>query len=160
MWQLDWSKLAGILTYDPHQPMIFNSGLFLFLFLGFSLVYALLQKKTTARLLFVTAFSYYFYYKSSGIYFFLLGIVTVSDFLLARQMVRTVTHWGRKLLVVTSLCINLGLLCYFKYTNFFYEMLCPLWNGHFEALDIFLPVGISFLPSSRSAIPSMFTVET
>ena len=89
MWQLDWSKLAEVLTYDPSQPMIFNSGLFLFLFLGFSLVYALLQKKTTARLLFVTAFSYYFYYKSSGIYFFLLGIVTVSDFLLARQMVHT-----------------------------------------------------------------------
>ena len=84
MWQLDWSKLA-VLTYDPQQPMIFNSGLFLFLFLGFSLVYALLQKKMTARLLFVTAFSYYFYYKSSGIYFFLLGIVTVSDFLLAEQ---------------------------------------------------------------------------
>ena len=137
MWQLDWSKLAEVLTYDPQQPMIFNSGLFLFLFLGFSLVYALLQKKMTARLLFVTAFSYYFYYKSSGIYFFLLGIVTV-------QMVHTVAHWKRKLLVVTSLCINLGLLCYFKYTNFFYEMLCPLWNGHFEALDIFLPVGISF----------------
>ena len=35
MWQLDWSKLAEVLTYDPQQPMIFNSGLFLFLFLGF-----------------------------------------------------------------------------------------------------------------------------
>lgn len=32
MWQLDWSKLAEVLTYDPSQPMIFNSGLFLFLF--------------------------------------------------------------------------------------------------------------------------------
>lgn len=70
MWKLnweemgiDWSKVAGVLTYDPHQPMIFNSGLFLFLFLGFSLVYVLLRHKTTARLLFVTLFSYYFYYK-------------------------------------------------------------------------------------------------
>ena len=49
---IDWSKVAGVLTYDPHQPMIFNSGLFLFLFLGFSLVYVLLRHKTTARLLF------------------------------------------------------------------------------------------------------------
>mgnify|MGYP000671252921 CR=1 FL=1 len=63
MWQLDWTKLADILTYDPRQPMIFSSGLFLFLFLGFSLIYALLQKRTTARLLFVSAFSYYFYYR-------------------------------------------------------------------------------------------------
>lgn len=151
MWKLnwtelgiDWDRLKDVLTYDASQPMIFSSGFFLLLFLGFSLIYLILQKKTTARLLFVTLFSYYFYYKSSGFYFFLLGIVTVSDFLLARRMEQTVQPWKRKLLVVCSLCINLGLLCYFKYTNFFYEMLAPLWHGQFEPLDIFLPVGISF----------------
>lgn len=151
MWQfslpdleIDWKKLADVLTYDPQQPMIFSSGLFLWLFLGFSLVYLLLQRKTTARLLFVSLFSYYFYYKSSGFYFFLLGIVTVSDFLLARWMYRTETSWKRRLIVCCSLCINLGLLCYFKYTNFFYEMLAPLWHGTYHPLDIFLPVGISF----------------
>ena len=151
MWQLnlpdleiDWKKLTDVLTYDPQQPMIFSSGLFLWLFLGFSLIYLLLQRKTTARLLFVSLFSYYFYYKSSGFYFFLLGIVTVSDFLLARWMYRTETSWKRKLIVCCSLCINLGLLCYFKYTNFFYEMLAPLWHGTYHPLDIFLPVGISF----------------
>lgn len=76
MWQLnlpdleiDWKKLTDVLTYDPQQPMIFSSGLFLWLFLGFSLIYLLLQRKTTARLLFVSLFSYYFYYKSSGFYF-------------------------------------------------------------------------------------------
>ena len=78
MWQLDWSKLAEVLTYNAKQPMIFSSGLFLFLFLGFSLIYMLLQKQDTARILFVTLFSYYFYYKSSGFYFFLLGVVTVE----------------------------------------------------------------------------------
>ena len=144
MWQVDWTKITGLLAYDSHQPMIFSSGIFLFLFLAFSFVYMLLQKRVTARLLFVTLFSYYFYYKSSGIYFFLLGIVTVSDFFLAHRMQQTETHWKRKMLVVISLCVNLGLLCYFKYTNFFYQMLCPLWNGSFQPLDIFLPVGISF----------------
>ena len=58
MWQLDWSKLAEVLTYNAKQPMIFSSGLFLFLFLGFSLIYMLLQKQDTARILFVTLFSY------------------------------------------------------------------------------------------------------
>lgn len=144
MWQVDWTKLTGLLAYDSHQPMIFSSGIFLFLFLAFSFVYMLLQKRVTARLLFVTLFSYYFYYKSSGIYFFLLGIVTVSDFFLARRMQQTDDNFKRKMLVVISLCVNLGLLCYFKYTNFFYQMLCPLWNGSFQPLDIFLPVGISF----------------
>lgn len=144
MWQLDLTKLTDILTYDAKQPMIFSSGLFLFLFLGFSLIYVLLQKRDTARLLFVTLFSYYFYYKSSGMYFFLLGVVTLTDFLLAGAMWRTEAKWKRKLLLITSLCVNLGLLCYFKYTNFFYEMLAPLWHGEFRPLDIFLPVGISF----------------
>ena len=148
MWQLnwtdttliDWHKLAEVLTYDPRQPMIFNSGVFLLLFLGFSFVYMLLQKRTTARLLFVTLFSYYFYYKSSGVYFFLLGTVTVTDFWLAHVMDRTQSPLKRKGLVATSLLVNLGLLCYFKYTNFFYEMLAPLWGGEFHPLDIFLPV--------------------
>ena len=141
---LDFNKVVEVLTYNPKQPLIFSSGLFLFLFLGFSLIYLCLKKHTTARLLFVSLFSYYFYYKSSGFYFFLLGIVTVSDFILAHYMYSIGTKWKRKLLVTISLCINLGLLCYFKYTNFFYEMLAPLWGGSFQPLDIFLPVGISF----------------
>ena len=144
MWEIDWSKFVSVLLYDAKQPMIFSSGLFLFLFLAFSLVYGLLQKKTTLRLLFVTLFSYYFYYKSSGIYFVLLGVVTVTDFFLASRMYITSSPLKRKLLLFVSLLVNLGLLCYFKYTNFFYEMLAPLWNGEFHKLDIFLPVGISF----------------
>ena len=144
MWQIDWSKIAEVLTYQSDKPMIFSSGLFLFLFLGFSLVYALLRKKDTARILFVILFSYYFYYKSSGTYFFLLGIVTVADFFIAGRMARIESRARRRALLLLSLSINLGLLFYFKYTNFFYQMLAPLWNGSFQPLDIFLPVGISF----------------
>ncbi len=144
MWRIDWNKLFEELSYQAQQPMIFSSGIFLFLFAGFTLIYAILQKRTNLRLLFVIAFSYYFYYKSSGFYFFLLGVVTVSDFLLARVMEKTEHKRARKTLLLCSLIINLGLLCYFKYTNFLYEMLAPLWNGEFHKLDIFLPVGISF----------------
>jgi D-alanyl-lipoteichoic acid acyltransferase DltB (MBOAT superfamily) len=38
----------------------------------------------------------------------------------------------------------LGLLCYFKYTNFLLECWASLTGGSFSMLDIFLPVGISF----------------
>lgn len=144
MWSLEMSKIGEVLSYDPHQPMIFSSGVFLFLFLGFSALYCLLRHRTSARLLFVTAFSYYFYYKSSGWYFFLLLVVTLSDYFLARRMERTEGKRQRKLLVGVSLCVNLGLLCYFKYTNLFCQWLSPLWGGTFHPLDIFLPVGISF----------------
>ena len=59
-------------------------------------------------------------------------------------MEHTVTRWKRKLWVVVSLCVNLGLLCYFKYTNFLLECWASLTGGSFSMLDIFLPVGISF----------------
>lgn len=115
---IDLDRLRDVFTYDPQAPMIFSSGIFLWLFVAFILVYLLLQRRTTARLLFVTLFSYYFYYKSSGTYFFLLGLVTVCDFFIARLMAREAIPWLRKAWVVLSLFINLGLLCYFKYTNF------------------------------------------
>ncbi len=141
---IDLNRLSGIFVYDPKAPMIFSSGLFMWLFVAFMAVYVLLRRRDTARILFVTLFSYYFYYKSSGTYFFLLAVVTVSDFLLARRMERTVTRWKRKLLLLSSLTLNLGLLVYFKYTNFFGEVVASLAGGSFTPLDIFLPVGISF----------------
>ena len=141
---IDFSKIAGLLEYQPDAPMIFNSGIFLYLFLGFSLVYMLLSRKDTLRILFVTLFSYYFYYKSSGTYFFLLFIVTFTDFCLARGMGQFRAKWIRKMLVAVSLAVNLGLLVYFKYTNFFGEIIASVRGGTFEPLDIFLPVGISF----------------
>ena len=54
---LDLSRLRDIFLYDPQAPMIFSSGLFLWLFAAFVVVYLLLQRRTTARLLFVTLFS-------------------------------------------------------------------------------------------------------
>lgn len=141
---IDPTRLHDLLVYNPHAPMIFSSGIFLWLFAAFILFYLLLQRRTTARLMFVTLFSYYFYYKSSGAYFFLLAIVTVSDFFIARLMARATVQWQRKMWVAASLAINLGLLCYFKYTNFLCDFFASLTGGTFTAMDIFLPVGISF----------------
>ena len=56
---IDLDRLRDVFTYDPQAPMIFSSGIFLWLFVAFILVYLLLQRRTTARLLFVTLFSYY-----------------------------------------------------------------------------------------------------
>ena len=143
-WNIDPARLAEVFTYDPQAPLLFSSGLFIWLFAALAVAYFLLQRRTTARLLFVTVFSYYFYYKSSGMYFFLLAVVTVSDFLIARRMGRCIVAWQRKAWVVLSLLVNLGLLCYFKYTDFLGGLWASLTGGTFTALDIFLPVGISF----------------
>ncbi|MDD6778230.1 MAG: MBOAT family protein [Bacteroidales bacterium] len=137
-------RLMAVLSYNSAEPMIFSSGVFLWLFAAFIAIYVALRRHDTARIIFVTCFSYYFYYKSSGFYFFLLAVVTVSDYCIARTMQQVARQGLRKLLVALSVSINLGLLCYFKYTNFFGEVWANAMGLHFDALDIFLPVGISF----------------
>ena len=142
-------RLINILTYNPKSPLIFSSGLFLYLFFGVAFVYMLLQRRSNLRILFVTLFSYYFYYKSSGHYFLLLALVTTTDYFIAETIGRMKergddnVRW-RKMLLVLSLCIDLGLLFYFKYTNFFAGMLSAMIGNNFQPWDIFLPVGISF----------------
>lgn len=59
-------------------------------------------------------------------------------------MAGTSVGWKRKASVVLSLAINLGLLAYFKYTNFLGDVFASLVGGTFHHYDIFLPVGISF----------------
>ena len=141
---ISWDAVLHQLSYDAAAPMIFSSGVFLWLFAAFIIVYAALHRHTSARLMFVALFSYYFYYKSSGFYFFLLAVVTCSDFIIARAISRTASNAGRKWLVTLSLLIDLGLLAYFKYTNFFGHILENFTGNPFHDLDIFLPVGISF----------------
>ena len=70
---IDFSRLKEVLTYDPQAPMIFSSGIFLWLFAAFMVVYVLLQRKYTARIMFVTLFSYYFYYKKKKVGFIMGG---------------------------------------------------------------------------------------
>ena len=59
-------------------------------------------------------------------------------------MASSSVRWQRKVWVLVSLVINLGLLCYFKYTNFLGDVFASLVGGTFHHYDIFLPVGISF----------------
>ncbi len=139
------ARIAGLLAYDASSPLIFSSGLFLFLFTGFLLFYAALHRTPTARIIYVILFSLYFYYKSSGIYFLLLIFAAASDYLIARGIYRAEKPWTRRLLVLLSVAVNLGMLGYFKYTNFLVDMGNRLFGqGFLEFQNIFLPVGISF----------------
>jgi alginate O-acetyltransferase complex protein AlgI len=144
MFHFDIHKLFQQFVYNPAEPLIFNSGFFLFLFTAFLFVYAKLSHHHRAKLTFVTLFSLYFYYKSSGGYFVLLILATVVDFTLAKLIHQADEQWKKKLYITLTLLVNLGMLGYFKYTNFLYESF--FWNSAsgFQPLDIFLPVGVSF----------------
>ena len=69
---IDFSRLKEVLTYDPQAPMIFSSGIFLWLFAAFMVVYVLLQHKHTARILFVTLFPIIFTIRVAAPIFFCL----------------------------------------------------------------------------------------
>ena len=141
---IDLSKVGQLLSYTPGHPLMFNSGLFLFLFLGFIIFYRLLSRHTTGRMIFVILFSLYFYYKSSGLYVLCLLFVTLSDYLIGRLLERTRNTAGRKWCVAASVIINMGMLCYFKYTALIIETINTFLTRPIELWDIALPVGISF----------------
>lgn len=141
---LDIDRLWQLLSYEPGHPLMFNSGLFLFLFTGFLVVYRLLSRHTTGRMLFVILFSLYFYYKSSGVYVLCLLGVSVSDYLIGRMLGRTTVAWRRKLCVAASVVINMGMLCYFKYTSLIVDTLNRFLHEPITLWNIALPIGISF----------------
>ena len=111
------SKLQALLSYDASSPLIFSSGLFLFLLAAFLLLYSRLRYAPTARIFYVILFSLYFYYKSSGLYFLLLILAATSDYWIARGIHRVRNRAGRRWLVALSVAVNLGMLGYFKYTK-------------------------------------------
>jgi len=140
----DFSKILQQFVYNQQEPILFNTGFFLFLFTGFMAVYALLYKTHRAKITFVTLFSLFFYYKSSGIYFLVLIGSTLVDYTMANYIFNSKNNLEKKFWLVFSLVVNLGLLGYFKYTNFVLSIFYGFTNQTFEPLDIFLPVGVSF----------------
>jgi len=144
MLQIDLSRIWQQLIYNPKEPLLFSSGLFIFLFTGFMYVYFIVHKHHRAKTIFVILFSLYFYYKSSGIYFLLLILSAIVDFSLANAIFRAESTKKKKAILIISLALNLGMLAYFKYTNFFYSVICDITAQSFSPLSIFLPVGVSF----------------
>ncbi len=138
-------NILELLKFSQQEPMIFSSGIFLFLFAGFTLIYGLLRNLTTLRILYVIAFSLYFYYKSSGIYLWLLILASASDYTIAHYLNATSRVGWRKFWVFVSVIINLGMLGYFKYTNFFIDITNSIAGSQLlDFQNIFLPVGVSF----------------
>ncbi len=141
---IDLARVVDILSYDPATPLLFNTGLFLLLFAAFVAVYRLLSPFRTARMIFTILFSLYFYYKSSGLCCIILLGVAVSDWLLGLWMGRTRRQWVRRLIVGINLCVNVGMLVYFKYFNLILDTIGRFWDTRIDFIDIILPAGISF----------------
>lgn len=131
-------------VYNEDEKLLFNTGLFLGLFLVFYFVYGFLRKTFYLRLTYVILFSLFFYYKSSGIYFLLLLLSSVVDYGLSQIIYRESRDGVKKLYLVISVILNLALLGYFKYMNFLIVTYNDMFHGNFALHNVFLPVGISF----------------
>jgi D-alanyl-lipoteichoic acid acyltransferase DltB (MBOAT superfamily) len=79
----------------------------------------------------------------------LLLISTVVDFYVSKNLDRTEKPSLRKALLFISIAVNLGILGFFKYFQFFVDSVSPvagIFGGNLDYLhmNVILPVGISF----------------
>ncbi len=138
------STIGELLRYNAQEPLLFNSGFFLFLFFICVLFYQFIVNNKNAKVLYLLSFSLFFYYKSSGFYFVLVVVSSIIDYIAGFKIHNSQSPGKRKLFLVISLLTNLGLLGYFKYTNFFIDTINSFSAGSIDFVEIFLPVGISF----------------
>ncbi|UCD62099.1 MAG: MBOAT family protein, partial [Flavobacteriaceae bacterium] len=129
--------------------MLFNSLDFAIFFPVVFVFYWIVAKNKTARNVFLLAASYFFYGWWDWRFLFLIVISSLVDYVVGHQLSQTSIYKRRKLLLGLSLLVNLGFLCYFKYTNFFIETFVDSFrlfgkNIEVSTLNIILPVGISF----------------
>jgi alginate O-acetyltransferase complex protein AlgI len=139
-----WQDVENWFTYNPKEPLLFNTGLFLGLFLVFYAIYILTRKTFHLRIVYVICFSLFFYYKSSGIYFILLLMSSVVDYTLSYFLYRETRDVQRKVYLWFSVIVNLTFLGYFKYTTFILEGSNVLFGWNYTFHKVLLPVGISF----------------
>lgn len=123
--------------------MLFNTTQF-FVFLAVVLALFYTCPRPWRRVILLAA-SYFFYMSWNVKFVFLLLTLTVIDYI-AGIWIPRVRPERRKLLLICSLSANLGFLGFFKYYNFLTDNLVALLKlpPHSFALDIVLPLGISF----------------
>ncbi len=119
--------------------MVFSSISFLFFFLPLLfLIYFIVPKKLKNMVLLI--FSLLFYYIGEKWYVILLLSSCLVNFLVGRKL----SSKQKKSYLILGLVFNVGLLFYYKYTNFFIDNFNQILNFNFSTLQVVLPLGISF----------------
>ncbi|WP_405202555.1 MBOAT family O-acyltransferase [Dokdonia sp. LLG6352-1] len=130
--------------------MLFNSFEYLFFLpLVFMIYWFLLKNTVKGQNIFVLLVSYLFYGWWDWRFLALIAFSTLVDYFVGLKMSGEHSQTRKKGLLIVSLTINLGLLGFFKYYNFFVDSWISAFDTlgvsmHKSTLDIILPVGISF----------------
>ncbi|MDR7694623.1 MBOAT family O-acyltransferase [Riemerella anatipestifer] len=140
----DWAAFGNQFLYDSKNPLLFNNGFFVYFFSLFILLFFALRHQHQARRYVFCLFSLYFFYKASGWFVGLVIWSAIVDFFLSNAIYKAKQKSAKTGLLVLSIIFNLGMLFYFKYTNFFISISNEWLNTDFNPLNILLPIGISF----------------
>ena len=127
--------------------MVFSSSIFLFWFLPVFLgVYFLIDRRYKNAVALLA--SLFFYGFGSPKFLLILLSSIIIDFFLVRQIDKSENAKRRKLFLVFSVILNIGLLAYFKYANFFIDnfnaILGAFGTPPVRWTKVVLPIGISF----------------
>lgn len=97
---------------------------------------------------FILLASIYFFSWGAPLFVFILVGVTIIDFYFVKYLYEAKTLARKRLILIISLSMNIGMLVYFKYSNFFIENVNRLlYKQGFESIEwtkVALPIGISF----------------
>ena len=103
-----------------------------------------LRRRPTPWKLFMLAASYWFYAAWDARFVLLLAAMTVGNKVAAVACARASRRAVKRLAVAAGVALDLGVLSFFKYYDFFTDSLERNLGLSSPALDIVLPVGISF----------------
>ncbi len=130
--------------------MLFNSIDFaIFLPIVFALYWFVANKSLKLQNFLILVASYVFYGWWDWRFLSLILFSTIVDYTIGLNLGKQTDPLKRKLLLWTSICVNLGFLGYFKYSNFFIDNFVSAFSFFgqdisINSLKIILPVGISF----------------
>ena len=121
--------------------MIFSSITFLFYFLPITLgLYYLVPNKFKNIVLLLASLFFYAYGEPTYILIMLLSVL--STYIFGRLIDKFRKH--SKLFLILSICFSVGLLIYFKYTNFLISNINLWLKNKVDFINVVLPIGISF----------------
>lgn len=126
--------------------MIFSSFTF-FIFFTIVILLLVISKNQLFKRVILLVASYFFYGFWDWRFLSLIVISTLVDFYAGNKIYKLSNNRKRNFFLILSICMNLGVLGFFKYFNFFIEsanVLLNFWGLDFTTLNILLPVGISF----------------
>ncbi len=128
--------------------MLFNSYIFVLLFLPMSLMGWFLLNRCKSQLpanLFLVGMSLWFYGYFNPGYLWILGCSIVGNYLIARVLSKEGLQTGvRRAVLTAGIVANGGCIFYYKYFDFFLSNINSVFGQDFVLLHVVLPLGISF----------------